>query len=491
MRPTFLVAVALVGFLPPPVCAADVPASVRRHEKGYRYEQAGWVVLHIEGEPYPRGYQHGQLLAAEIAKYARTLARERNRKDPDEGWRTIRTLTDALFLRKLDREFLEEMKGIADGAADAGAKFGDRRLDLLDVAAVNVWQELDTLEIALAATPTGLEKAKFTAPVPAKKDHCSAFVATGPATADGKIVFGHITMFGLHFGPHVNVWIDCNPAKGRRFAMQAFPGGVWSSQDYYQNDAGILLCETTIDQTPFDPAGEPLTTRARRAIQYSASIDDVVKTLATRNNGLYANEWLIADTKTNEIAMFELGTKTSKLWRSSRDEWFGGTKGFYWGCNNAKDLAVRLEALPANEPAPDRPGWQPDGRDRAWLEFYEKHRGKIDADAAKKALALEELALPHSLDAKFTTAALAKGLSSWCLYGPPTGRVWKPTAEERLAHPGIRALEPHPWTLLTPNPPVADEKHEPPVKKSGGPTVPTPWKVPARPAPPPAGGGEP
>ncbi len=446
---------------------ADIPAehkpdpkSVKTHEKGYRYTQAGWTVLHIEGDPYPRGYQHGKLLAVEIAKYVETLARDRYAQDPTEGWRTVRTLTDALFLRKLDKEFLEEMKGIADGAAAAGARFDGRRLDLLDIAAVNVWQELDTLEPALAATPTGVEKMKRTAPVPPKKDHCSAFAATGPATADGKIVFGHITMFGLHFGPHVNFWIDCKPTKGRRFAMQGFPGAVWSSQDYYQNDAGILLCETTIDQTPFDPTGEPLTTRARRAIQYAESIDDVVQILAAKNNGLYTNEWLIADTKTNEIAMFELGTKKSKLWRSSKDEWFGGTKGFYWGCNNAKDRAVRLEASPAEGDREEPIDWEPDGRDKAWLKFYATQKGKIDADAAKKIFATEELALPHSLDAKFTTTVLAKDLASWALYGPPTGKTWKPTRRDRLNHPDIEPLVSHPWTVLTINPPPAPARGE-------------------------------
>jgi hypothetical protein len=452
--------------LPTPAPAVEIPAehkpdpkTVKWYDKGYRYEQAGWVVLHIEGDPHARGYQHGRLLAAEIARYVVTLARERNPNDPAEGWKTVRTLTDALFLRKMDREVLEEMKGIADGAADAGAAFDGRKIDLLDIAGVNVWQELDTLEIALAATPTGLEGAKFTAPVPPKKDHCSAFAATGPATADGKVVFGHITMFGLHFGPYVNVWIDCKPAKGRRFAMQGFPGSVWSSQDYYQNDAGIVFCETTIDQTPFDPAGEPLTSRARRAIQYAESIDDVVKILSTRNNGLYSNEWLIADTKTNEIAMFELGTKKSKLWRSSKDEWFGGTKGFYWGNNNAKDLAVRTEALPVDpELRPDRVEWEPDDRDKAWMRFYDKHKGKIDADAAKKVFADPSLALSHSLDAKFTTTALAKDLASWATYGPPTGKTWRPTPEDRDNHPGIRALEPHPWTVLTINPPPEGAK---------------------------------
>jgi hypothetical protein len=237
--------------------------------------------------------------------------------------------------------------------------------------------------------------------------------------------------------------------------MQGFPGAVWSSQDYYQNDAGILLLETTIDQTPFDPTGEPLTTRARRAIQYSESIDEVVKTLSTRNNGLYANEWLIADIKTNEIAMFELGTRKSKLWRSSKDEWFGGTPGFYWGCNNAKDRSVRLEASPAEGDRLEPIDWQPSSRDKAWMRFYENHKGKIDAEAGKKVFATEDLALPHSLDAKVTTTALAKDLASWGLYGPPTGKTWKPSRRDRLRHPDIQALEPHPWTVLTINPPPA------------------------------------
>jgi hypothetical protein len=490
------VLIALFASLPLLSTAADIPAAhrpdpktVRKHGEGYRYTQAGWVVLHIEGDPYSRGYQHGKLLASEIASYVATLAREKNPKDPSEGWRSVRTLTDALFLRKFDREFLEEMQGIADGAAETGEAFDGRKIDLLDIASVNIWQELDTLEPALAATPTGLENSRFTAPIAPKQDHCSAFAATGPATADGKIVFGHITMFGLHLGPYVNIWIDCKPTKGHRFVMQGFPGAVWSSQDYYQNEEGILLCETTIDQTPFDASGEPLTTRARKAIQYSRSIDDVVKYLSEKNNGLYSNEWLIGDTKTNEVAMFELGTKKSKLWRSSKNEWFGNTPGFYWGCNNAKDLEVRREATPLRGRDHTVHEWQPDNRDKAWQQFYAKYKGKIDSDAGKAAFTSEELALPHSLDAKITTTTLAKDLASIALYGPPTGRVRRPTAEDRHRHPNIQPLVAHPWTVLTINPPpktapAEDTEAKPePRPASRKPAIPTPWKLPNSPTP--------
>ena len=112
-------------------------------------------------------------------------------------------------------------------------------------------------------------------------------------------------------------------------------------------------------------------------MQYADSIDKAVAILKEGNNGLYTNEWLLADTKTDEIAMFELGTHKNKLWRSGNDDWFGGTKGFYWGCNNAKDVEVRLETIPSVIDRPANVVWHPSDRDRAWLRLYNAHKGKI------------------------------------------------------------------------------------------------------------------
>jgi hypothetical protein len=441
-----------------PAEQAPPAADVVTYKAGYRYSQAGWIVVHIEGEPYERGYQQGRLLAQEIAAHIRMLATERSVKAPADGWQSARQLTNAVFLRTIDREFLEEMKGIADGATDAGASYDQRDIDLLDIVTLNCWMEIECLDAALEATPTGLEGKKFPrdgrpkspAPKAVPPQRCSAFIATKPATADGQIVFGHITMAGLTSGPFVNVWLDVVPKNGHRFVMQGFPGAVWSSQDYYINAAGILLCETTIDQTPFDIRGESLVSRCRRAIQYADSIEGVVKMLTEKNNGLYSNEWLIGDLKTNEIAMFELGTKTHRLWRGSRDEWFEDTPGFYWGCNNAKDAAVRREAQPADATnVLEELAWEADDRDKAWMAFYKQHKGKIDAAAARKALTDPALALNHSLDAKYTTAHYAKQLATVAMYGPPTGKEWKPTPEQLRNHPEIQPLKPHPWTVLT------------------------------------------
>jgi len=94
----------------------------------YRYPSAGWIYLHIEGAPYERGYQHGHLMAREIPEYLDRCAAELG---SSQQWEQYRTTANALFLRGFDREILEEMRGIAEGASDAGAKWLNRRIDLM------------------------------------------------------------------------------------------------------------------------------------------------------------------------------------------------------------------------------------------------------------------------------------------------------------------------------------------------------------------------
>ncbi len=459
MRSLLVLALCL---LPVAAQAASVPPTspvpadsrtVQRFGAGYRFPQAGWIVLHIEGEPYERGVQHGRLLAPEIAAHIRCFAADHSSKGPAQGWKLARTLVSALFLRGYAKEYLEEMKGIADGASAAGARFDDRRIDVLDIVTLNAWPEIDTLESALNATPTGLEGVRFglktPLPKPAPKPmRCSAFAATGPATRDGKIVFGHITMFKLYPANFYNIWLDVKPAKGHRVLMQSFPAGIHSGMDYYQNDAGLLICETTIGQTRFNRPGVPLASRIRAAMQYADSIDKAVAILEKDNNGLYTNEWLLGDIKTNEIAMLELGTHKTRLRRSSKNEWFGDTPGFYWGCNNTKDLQVRLETIASTGDQPRVALFVPSERDKKWLELYDKYKGKIDADFGKLAFTTPPLAAFSSVDAKFTTTDMAKRLESWALFGPPMGRTWHPRFEERVEFPEVRPLVNNPWTVL-------------------------------------------
>src|SRR5665213_499494 len=402
--------------------------AVKTFGPAYRYPAAGWIYLHIEGKPYERGYQHGYLMSKEIPEYLARCAFDLAGKTDAQTWNSYRTAANALFLRGFDREILEEMRGITDGANAAGAKWLGRKLDLIDIVLANTTVEMGELASAMPMTPTGLEGRHFDLPAYAGKhdsptEHCSAFAATGAATRDGKMVIGHVTWWPQTLSEQTNVMLDIKPENGHRLLMQSYPGGIESGTDWYQNDAGVVLTETTIRQTPFNVQGTPVAFRARMAIQYGGNVDEVVKQLGTRNNGLYTNEWLIGDAKNNEIAMSELGTNHTKLWRSSRDEWFDGTTGFYWGNNNAKDMAVKMEYLPDPQGAPEYMPFVPTVRDLAWQEMYAKYKGRIDEQFAFKAFDSAPLVSASTMDAKVVSSAMANKMMVWSEFGRPNETV--------------------------------------------------------------------
>ena len=236
------------------------------------------------------------------------------------------------------------MKGIADGAAAAGAKFDGRPLDLLDIVALNSEIEVEFLDGALDATPTGLEGRRFRraadarpAPRPARTLQRLRRHRPGHRRRQDRLRPHHHVQ-PLHRPPLQRL--------ARRQARQGAPRPDAVLPRRHPERHGLLHERRRPARRRDDhrarPGSTPTASRSPRASARPSS----TPTRSTRpspiledsNNGLYTNEWLLADTKTNEIAMFELGTHKTRLWRSSKDEWFGGTKGFYWGCNNAKDL---------------------------------------------------------------------------------------------------------------------------------------------------------
>ena len=126
---------------------------------------------------------------------------------------------------------------------------------------------------------------------------------------------------------------DIQPTHGHRMLMDGLPGVITSQDDFGVNDAGIMITETTITQfVGWDPDGTPEFVRSRRAMQYASSIDEYVKLIKDGNNGGYANDWLIGDRKTGEVAYLELGLKNTPLWRSK--------DGYFISTNFARDSSL-------------------------------------------------------------------------------------------------------------------------------------------------------
>jgi len=421
--------------------------TVRWFGPAFRYTDKGWIFVHIEGKPYQRGYQYGYLLAKEISAYAEKLSIVSDQDKPASGWQHLRTLTDALMLRKYDPEYLEEMKGIADGAAKAGAMISKRPVEFLDIVTLNSVVDIGQMSEGLSRSAHPLSGRSFSveeeeANMAERLHKCSSFLANGPATKDGRIVFTQLFMWSGYTGVHWDVICDVVPESGHRLVYETFPGGIHSGADFYINDAGIMIGETTVAQTPFESAGSPQSSRIRKAAQYSSTINDVVKTLTTDNNGLYTNDWLIGDVKANEIAILLLGTKKHKLWRSSNGEYPGGTEGFYWSVNNAKDPEVRKEYIPDAQNAPFDLAYSPSNRDLAFYDYYKKEKGKIDAISAVNAIATSPINRPHACDGKVTTSEMAEKLMFLAHYGKVTLREKFPDKNSRRM-PDLPGAIPH------------------------------------------------
>ncbi|WP_342381571.1 C45 family autoproteolytic acyltransferase/hydrolase [Myxococcus stipitatus] len=406
--------------------------SVRWAGKGFRYDDGGWIYVHIEGEPYERGLQFGELVSQEIVRYMEKLGVRADSADASKGWNHKRLLADSLFLRKFDAEYLEEMKGIADGANKGGAKFKGRDLDVLDIVTLNTAVDSGQLEEANRATATSLSgrtflKADEEAERGGKGDQCSSFVATKSATKDGRAIIGQIFMWDGYTGVHWDVMLDVQPTRGNRFIMQTFPGGIHSGADWFINSAGIVIGETTVGQTPFDINGTPQSNRIRKAAQYANSIDDVARIMKENNNGLYTNDWTLADAKTDEGACLLLGTKKTRLWRTGSKgnaaDTPGNLKDFIWANNNNRDLEVRKESVSNPDNAPADLAFNTWNRDIAFWEYYARHGKKgFDLDSAIRMMASSPINRPHACDGKVTTSEMAEKLMFLAHYGKTTLR---------------------------------------------------------------------
>ncbi|WP_243300626.1 C45 family autoproteolytic acyltransferase/hydolase [Geothrix oryzisoli] len=406
--------------------------TVRWAGKGFRYEMGGWTFLHIEGTPYARGRQHGELMAEEIVRYMTKLGVLKNAADPVQGWADQRQMADALFFRKYDVEYLEEMKGIADGAAKAGVVFKGRPVDLLDIVTLNSAVDMSQLREGLAHASNPLAGRTFMTgdeemEQGGKGDHCSSFVATKGATRSGRFIFTQMFMWNGYTGTEWNVMLDIVPEKGQRLVMQTFAGGIHSGTDWYLNASGLVMGETTVGQTPFNADGTPQSNRIRKAAQYAHGIDEAAAILFKQNNGLYTNDWTMADTKTDEGACFLLGTEKTRLWRTGTRDKAADTPGnhrdFIWANNNNRDLEVRGEYVANPDNAPADLAFNTWNRDIAFQEAFKTYgKGGFDIDASTRLMASSPINRPHACDAKLTTSEMAEKLVFIAHQGKTTQR---------------------------------------------------------------------
>jgi hypothetical protein len=324
--------------------------------------------LHIEGEPHERGFQHGYLLAKEIAMALKAV-RFTTKWSTGEDFATFVRVARELYHDLVDAEIAAELRGIVEGANKAGVP--------LTYDEVLAWNA--NIELLWNWWPTMMGKAAGV--MADRHHHCSAFIATGKGvTRDAGIVLGHNTWDTFINASLYRVILDVAPTNGHRILMQSAPGFVHSGTDFFITSSGLVGTETSIARfVGYDPKGLPEFCRVRHAMQYAGDLDQWIRTMTARNNGGYANIWLIGDIKTGEIARLELGLKFVGLKRIKR-----GSSGSFWGCNLVVDPRIRNQECSGVDYSNIMANA---GRRIRWEKLLADYRGRIDREVAKLMLA--------------------------------------------------------------------------------------------------------
>jgi len=425
-------------------------------EGSYAYEQDGFFFVHLEGTPFQIGYQNGYLAHESLNSLLVLYSADA------EYWEIERGIAQQFVWDKIPAEYQAEIEGIVAAIQARGYSW-----DKWDIVAVNGWADQDEVYWDLYEQSL---KEKETE----EKGGCSAFIAAGDATTDGQIVIGHDTWYSYSDGQHWDVIFDVAPEKGYRFRYQGAGGVLWSGMDWYLNETGLMVVETTIDgQEEKNPEGIPVFVRIRTAVQYAESIDQFLEIMTTGNNGAYADEWLIGDAKTGEIASLQLGTTVWDINRTFNG--FFGSSNYTWGTK-------LREAIGVEPPDPTSGSY---ARYIRWGQLKDKYYGKIDVEIGKLMLSdhydtllrrnapssrticghkedetVGEARLSGAQDGKVTSSNLAlDGMSMWGRSGHPCGTPfhidefveaypeWAETHPLELEY--IRAFnQPNPWTFF-------------------------------------------
>lgn len=403
--------------------------SDERLKGAFRKADSGWIYVHLEGSPSAIGFQHGYLLHSEIedSKAAIELSTVHGVK---HSWAEMRKLSSKLFVPKLTDEYREELKGIADGVRARGSK-----LDLIDLVTMNAYMEFTYYYDAAKNLEAKGVPAASHAP-----EHCSAFIATGSYTKDGRIVIGHNNWTDYLTGTRWNIIFDMVPIAGHHFLMDGMPGLIHSGDDFGINDSGMMITETTIGNFfGFREGGTPEFIRARKAMQYSESIDDFARIMKEDNNGAYANTWLIGDRKTNRIARLELGLKNVTLDQLS--------DGYFAGSNFPVNPKLIKEET--NFPVNDR-NTPNEVRHRRWDQLMAENKGQIDVELGKKFETDHYDTVTKEIDANERTICghidkSSRGMGDWQNPYGPAGVAEVKVADSAMAeHLSFAASMGHP-----------------------------------------------
>ncbi len=206
-------------------------------------------VIYISGSPYDRGYEYGYLAAEEISGLLNWAYNILGKAYGAPGSVMREKLTSAakMYEPYIPKEYIEEMKGIADGFNAYAAKHPE----------VSLGYNITYLDIMMINTFVDFS--------------CTGAVISGNLTVDGNVIIG-TTIDAPPVAPYF-VYVVERPEKGHQVAYFTAAGSLFQNGF---NDAGLGMIEHHIHDWR-GVIGMPEMIRDRYVLQYADNVTQAIK----------------------------------------------------------------------------------------------------------------------------------------------------------------------------------------------------------------------
>ncbi len=320
--------------------------------KSYFKEEKGVKILHIKGKPYDMGYQHGYLLANKIDLMVNRSLLATAAYVAAQAGCDIKRAEELLWIgQKKAEPFIPaeqkmEMKGIADGARDAGTN-----IDLPDILLWNTNYD----QWCIYCHPhywccDGFEKnepASSASSVRTSAGGCSSFCAWDEwAGGDGRLIFGkNEDNFNMPEQLDNRMMVVADPEGGFGHAFMTYPGMI--GLDGGVNECGFEMMTQLNSMKHESMEGCGIAIFTRLLLTHASTVDDALRIFREKPR-CAGIAYHVADAIGKKAAVVETSSKMvcvrypmpgiKAMWQTNHSNCYPGWMG-YSGYNMVADQA--------------------------------------------------------------------------------------------------------------------------------------------------------
>jgi len=302
-------------------------------------EEKGIKILHIKGKPYEMGYQHGYLLANKIDLMIKRTLLATTAYVAHQTSSDLERAEEMLWIgqKKAEQfvptEFKDEMRGIAEGANDAGVDVTLEQI-LLWNTNYDQWCIYCHPHYWMCDGKTNTDD---TALIQSPSVGCSSFCAWDEwAGGDGKLIFGkNEDNFNMPEQLDNRMMVIADPDDGFGHSFMSFPGMI--GLDGGVNEDGFEMMTQLNSMKNESMEGCGISVFTRHLLTHATTVDNAIRIFQEmpRCAGI---AYHVADAKAKDAAVVETSSKmvcvrypmpnVKAIWQTNHSNCYPGWMGY-------------------------------------------------------------------------------------------------------------------------------------------------------------------